>query len=276
MPALARNWLRTAVVRSPAGDRDYPRIPARRSHLVVLARDPVGYSCLARALSEAHLAGGEKGSPRYDLDRLAELAGRPLPLSTGLPEREPSRRLSSKPALSAGGPGTRPVVERLRPREASSSSCGTTRTRRLVHATTPSPSSPPWGTSGSLLRMSSITPCRPTAACATVLAAVRSGKPLDELDGWLPAAGMRPICGRGQSRPGVSPGIRERSSSPASSGGRVPSTSTSSPPAARFPRPGGRERDEHLRSLVEERVASVRPAWGRAGAGGVATAGARD
>ena len=38
-------------------------------HLVVLARDPVGYARLARALSEAQLA-GEKGAPRATLDQL--------------------------------------------------------------------------------------------------------------------------------------------------------------------------------------------------------------
>jgi error-prone DNA polymerase len=43
------------------------------SHLLVLARDPVGYAALARVISEAQLA-GEKGAPRMsmaDLDRWA-------------------------------------------------------------------------------------------------------------------------------------------------------------------------------------------------------------
>ncbi len=41
------------------------------SHLLVLARDPIGYGALARVISEAQLA-GEKGAPRFtmsDLDR---------------------------------------------------------------------------------------------------------------------------------------------------------------------------------------------------------------
>jgi error-prone DNA polymerase len=41
-------------------------------HLLVLARDPEGYGRLCRVISAAHLAGGEKGRPVYDL---AELAG---------------------------------------------------------------------------------------------------------------------------------------------------------------------------------------------------------
>src|SRR5690606_40309520 len=34
-------------------------------HLLVLARGPEGYGRLARTISEAHLAGGEKGKPDY-------------------------------------------------------------------------------------------------------------------------------------------------------------------------------------------------------------------
>ena len=43
-------------------------------HLVVLARGPRGYADLSRALSEAHLAGHEKGKPVYDLARLSALS----------------------------------------------------------------------------------------------------------------------------------------------------------------------------------------------------------
>src|SRR5690606_23525757 len=46
------------------------------THLVVLARDPTGYASLARAISEAQLA-GEKGAPRLDLDTLTHHAGPP-------------------------------------------------------------------------------------------------------------------------------------------------------------------------------------------------------
>ncbi|MBX6390701.1 MAG: error-prone DNA polymerase [Frankia sp.] len=43
-------------------------------HLVVLARDPEGYRRLSRVVSDAHLAGGEKGRPLLDLDTLADAA----------------------------------------------------------------------------------------------------------------------------------------------------------------------------------------------------------
>ncbi|WP_045878296.1 error-prone DNA polymerase [Pseudofrankia sp. DC12] len=51
-------------VPDPAGD-----------HLLVLARTPAGYRRLSRAVSDAHLAGGEKGRPLTSLDVLAAAAG---------------------------------------------------------------------------------------------------------------------------------------------------------------------------------------------------------
>jgi error-prone DNA polymerase len=41
-------------------------------HLLVLARDPEGYARLCRVISEAQLAGGEKGRPIYDEEALAQ------------------------------------------------------------------------------------------------------------------------------------------------------------------------------------------------------------
>ena len=41
----------------------------------MLARGPEGYRRLSRELATAHLAGGEKGKPRYDYDALTEAAG---------------------------------------------------------------------------------------------------------------------------------------------------------------------------------------------------------
>jgi error-prone DNA polymerase len=64
------------------------------SHLVVLATDPVGYARLSRALSVAHLAGGEKGRPTLDLEVLAAIGA--------------GARLS---ALKAGGSTGRPAIE---------------------------------------------------------------------------------------------------------------------------------------------------------------------
>jgi error-prone DNA polymerase len=49
------------------------------SHLVVLARDPVGYTRLCRALSVAQLAGGQKGRPTIDLATLGAIGGGAVP-----------------------------------------------------------------------------------------------------------------------------------------------------------------------------------------------------
>ncbi len=52
-------------------------------HLLVLARGPEGYRRLSRQISAAHLAGGEKGKPRYDFDTLTEAAGGHWHILTG-------------------------------------------------------------------------------------------------------------------------------------------------------------------------------------------------
>ncbi|HXY43902.1 MAG TPA: PHP domain-containing protein, partial [Acidimicrobiales bacterium] len=72
----------SALTTAPAPART--RVPdPQGAHLVVLARDPEGYTRLARALSEAHLAGGEKGRPHHDLARLGELSQGHFLLLTG-------------------------------------------------------------------------------------------------------------------------------------------------------------------------------------------------
>jgi error-prone DNA polymerase len=67
-------------------------------HLLVLARGPEGYRRLSRQLAAAHLAGGEKGKPRFDLDALTEAAGRHWHILTGC------RKGHVRQALSDGGP----------------------------------------------------------------------------------------------------------------------------------------------------------------------------
>jgi error-prone DNA polymerase len=67
-------------------------------HLLVLARGPEGYRRLSRQLAAAHLAGGEKGKPRYDFDALTEAAGGHWHILTGC------RKGHLRQALSDGGP----------------------------------------------------------------------------------------------------------------------------------------------------------------------------
>lgn len=67
-------------------------------HLLVLARGPEGYRRLSREIAKAHLAGGEKGKPRYDYDGLTEAAGGHWHILTGC------RKGHVRQALSEGGP----------------------------------------------------------------------------------------------------------------------------------------------------------------------------
>ncbi|BBY22514.1 error-prone DNA polymerase [Mycobacterium stomatepiae] len=67
-------------------------------HLLVLARGPEGYRRLSRQLAAAHLAGGEKGKLRFDIDTLTEAAGGHWHILTGC------RKGHVRQALSEGGP----------------------------------------------------------------------------------------------------------------------------------------------------------------------------
>jgi error-prone DNA polymerase len=237
-------------LRSPARTR----VPdPAGSHLVVLARDATGYTHLARAISEAHLAGGEKGRPRHDLRRLAELAaGHFVVLSGCRKGAVPSALVAEGPAAAAreldhlteyfgrenvavelwdhGDPldGARndALAELAARRDVAIVATN------IVHYADPS---------GRRL--------------ATVLAAARSGKPLDELDGWLPAAGMAYLrSGAEQARRFARyPGAVEY----AAELGRDCSFDLKlvAPKLPDFPVPPGHTEMSYLRRLVEERGA---------------------
>jgi len=74
------------------------------AHLLVLARGPEGYRRLSRQLAAAHLAGGEKGRPRYDYNALTEAAGGHWHILTGC------RKGHVRQALSTGGPDAAAVA----------------------------------------------------------------------------------------------------------------------------------------------------------------------
>ena len=76
-------------------------------HLLVLARDPEGYGRLCRVISAAHLAGGEKGRPVYDLAELAEAHDGHWVILTGCRKGTvPSALAREAGALGTGGLGT--------------------------------------------------------------------------------------------------------------------------------------------------------------------------
>ena len=166
--------------RPPKGVADPPG-----SHLVVLADGPDGYAHLSRVISEAQLR-GEKGAPRLTLDQLAAAhRGRWFVLTGCRKGTVPAALVNDGPAcaqlelerLVAAFGRDRVLAEMWDhgdPLDRSRNDALATIAARVgvevvvtnnVHYATPDRSH-----------------------LAHALAAIRSGRSLDELDGWLPAA----------------------------------------------------------------------------------------
>ncbi len=180
------------------------------SHLVVLARDCEGYARLCRALSEAHLAGGQKGRPLVDLSALAELHGGHWLVMTGC------RKGAVPAALLGEGPaGASRELARLVEafgRDNVAVECwdhgdplDTARNDALARMAV---------THGiDVVATNNVHYATPDRRpLATALAAVRARRSLDEIDGWLPAgAGAHLRSGVEQARRlSRWPGIVER------------------------------------------------------------------
>ncbi|MBW0114480.1 error-prone DNA polymerase [Pseudonocardia abyssalis] len=154
-------------------------------HLLLLARDPEGYAALCRSVSAAQLRGEEKGRPVYDLDEVvAETAGHVIAL-TGC------RKGAVRRALETGGD---PAKE-LRRLTGWFGADGVA--VELTHQGLPTDSERN-DALAALARDAGLPTIASTAAhyatpdrfpLATALAAVRSRRSLDEIDGWLPPAG---------------------------------------------------------------------------------------
>ena len=157
------------------------------THLLVLARDPTGYRQLCRAISDAQLGGGQKGRPVYDTDRLAGLAGDHWLVLTGC------RKGAVPAALATGGvPAAERALDELTERfgrgnvavelwdhgqplddarNEALADLAAARGLDLVASTNAHFAAPD------------------RRQLATALAAVRARRSLEEMDGWLPAAG---------------------------------------------------------------------------------------
>jgi error-prone DNA polymerase len=167
-------------------------------HLLVLAEGPIGYARLARAISEAQMA-GEKGAPRVTVDALARAARAPVHLHP-----EPSGGNDSWYVLTGCRKGTVPAaLVRDGPAAARAALdhlvAGFGRARVLVEL---------WDHGDPIDRHRNDALARVAMAAgvdvvatnnvhyatpaqrplATALAAVRAARSLDEIDGWLPAA----------------------------------------------------------------------------------------
>ncbi|GAB3662073.1 error-prone DNA polymerase [Glycomyces tarimensis] len=155
-------------------------------HLVVLARNPVGYRRLSRAITEAKLDTKEKDLPRYEIKRLADHAGGHWMVLTGC------RKGALNAALDAGG--TEAAERRLREltewfgpgNVAVELTChdlpGDTERIDALAAIAGRCRVP-------VVATNNVHYASPTRArVAAALAATRSRRPLDQIDPWLPAA----------------------------------------------------------------------------------------
>ncbi|NJC69762.1 error-prone DNA polymerase [Planosporangium thailandense] len=156
-------------------------------HLLVLARGPAGYAKLSRVMSEAHLRGGEKGRPVYDLEEVAaELRDHVLVLTGCRKGHVPAALLTEGTAAAAA------QLDRL------TALFGAEHVAvELTHHAHPDDDErndalaalakdaglPTVATNN----VHYATPGRRRLAAA--LAAVRARRSLDEIDGWLPAMG---------------------------------------------------------------------------------------
>ncbi|HVV75920.1 MAG TPA: error-prone DNA polymerase [Mycobacteriales bacterium] len=168
--------------------------PAGR-HLLVLARDPLGYSRLCRAMSTAQLRGGAKGHPVYDLDELTETAGGHWLVLTGC------RKGLLRSALESGDGGPKSYGTFGLDAARSALDELVARFGRDNVAVELSYSRDPladerYDALAALADEAGLPVVATTAAhyhgpprrpLATAMAAVRARRSLDEIDGWLPA-----------------------------------------------------------------------------------------
>ena len=153
-------------------------------HLVVLARDPEGYAQLSMAIARAHLTGGEKGRPAYDLALLAGAHDGHWCVLTGC------RRGAVPAALLAHGPAAAAhelarlveafgrdnvVVELFDHNTPLDEARNDVLAELAIRAGV------------GLVATANAHYATPSGyALATALAAVRARRSLDEVDGWLP------------------------------------------------------------------------------------------
>ncbi|MGA9870432.1 MAG: error-prone DNA polymerase [Rhodococcus sp. (in: high G+C Gram-positive bacteria)] len=157
------------------------------THLLVLARGQEGYRRLSRQIAAAHLAGGEKGKPRYDVDALSDAAGGHWQILTGC-RKGHVRRALHRGGVDAADAALRDLVDRF----------GADRvTVELTRHGVPEDDE----RNDALFELAarySLPVIATTAAhyavpesrrLAMAMAAVRARSSLDEASGWLPPTG---------------------------------------------------------------------------------------
>ncbi|WP_354482281.1 error-prone DNA polymerase [Leifsonia sp. 563] len=157
------------------------------SHLVVLGRRQGGYHRLAAAITAGQLAGEEKGRPVYRLDELAEQSGGEWMVLTGCRkgdvrlalaehgERAAEREVARLADLFGHDNVLVELIDQGAPRDSTDNDILTRIAGRLGLPT---------------VATNNVHYASPAQyPLATAVAAVRARRSLDELDGWLPAAG---------------------------------------------------------------------------------------
>jgi error-prone DNA polymerase len=160
------------------------------SHLLVLAEGQEGYHRLAGAITEAHLAGAEKGRPSYDLEDLAERGRDDWVILTGCRKglvrqalRPPGARLVDAAAAAKELDrlvalfGSDRVVVELIDHGYPTDSIDNDALAAIARA-----AGLPTVATGNVHYAA-----RRRYKLAAALAAVRARRSLDEMDGWLPA-----------------------------------------------------------------------------------------
>jgi len=155
-------------------------------HLVVLARNTNGYARLSRAISEGQLAGKEKGKPTYDVERLAELAGGDWLVLTGC------RKGAVPAALAEAGPeAAASELDRLVALFGADHVAVELTSHDLPYDDERNTALADLATRFRLptLATNNVHYAKPSQhRLATVVAAVRARRSLDDADGWLPPA----------------------------------------------------------------------------------------
>jgi error-prone DNA polymerase len=155
-------------------------------HLLLLARNLDGYTALCRAISTAQLAGEEKGRPIYDFDQVIDQTRQDCVMLTGC-RKSPVRRVLDTQGPAAAAEQLRWLVDRYG--------------RESVYVELTDHGLPTDSVRNDLLAAMAEEFKLPTIATnavhyahpsrgrlAAAMAAVRSQRSLDEMEGWLPPA----------------------------------------------------------------------------------------
>ncbi|MFZ1062090.1 MAG: error-prone DNA polymerase [Acidimicrobiales bacterium] len=218
------------------------------THLVLLARSPEGYRHLATMLGEAHLARGEKGSPRFALEDVARCAKEWLvltgcrkgPLTRALMDEGPraSRRELDRLVDAFGRESL--VVELWDHGAPDDVARNDVLAQLAVTANV------------DLVATGNVHYATPDAfARANVLSAIRARQSLEEVQGWLNASPLAHLRSDAEQRRRFArwPGVVDRA-------GEIGAALSFdlrlvAPNLPRFPTPAGMDEQSYLEALVE-------------------------